>query len=68
MLTCKDATQLMSKKMDGKLSVTNRLSLGFHLLLCQGWRNFNDQIRFIRKAVKRIAGTDDDSASNRQDR
>lgn len=68
MLTCKDATQLMSQKMDGKLSVTNRLSLRFHLLLCQGCRNFNEQLRFIRKAVKQIAGTDDDSASNRQDR
>lgn len=66
MLTCKDATELMSQKMDGNLSVPNRLSLGFHLLLCKGCRNFNDQLRFIRKAVKHIAGTDDDPDSNRQ--
>ena len=61
MLTCKDATQLMSQKMDGKLSATQRLSLGFHLLLCKGCRTFDDQIRFIRKAAKSVSGKADDS-------
>lgn len=68
MLSCKEATQLMSQKMDGKLSAMNRLSLGLHLLLCNGCRNFDGQIQFIRKAVKRIAGNVDDSESNRKDR
>ncbi len=68
MLSCKEATQLMSQKMDGKLSAMNRLSLELHLLLCNGCRNFDGQIQFIRKAVKRIAGNGDDSESNRKDR
>lgn len=67
MLTCKDATQLMSQQMDGKLSVMNRISLGFHLLICQGCRNFEEQIRFMRKAVTRISGKDDDAVPNRKD-
>lgn len=68
MLSCKEATQLMSQKMDGKLSAMNRLSLGFHLLMCKGCRNFDEQIHFLRKAAKRIAGNGDDSESNRKDR
>lgn len=67
MLTCKDATELMSQKMDGKLPLATRVSLGFHLLICKGCRNFNDQLHFIRKAVKRVAGDVDDSGSNRKD-
>lgn len=67
MLSCKEATQLMSQKMDGKLSAMNRLSLGLHLLICRGCRNFDDQIQFIRKAVGLIAGNVDDAESNRKD-
>jgi len=68
MLTCKDATRLMSQKMDGKLTPMNRLALGFHLLICRGCRNFDAQIRFIRKAVKHVAGGADATEADRQER
>lgn len=68
MLNCKDATQLMSQKMDRKLSAMDRISLAFHLLLCQGCRNFDAQMQFIRQAMRRIAGNAGNAESNRKKR
>lgn len=68
MLNCKDATQLMSQKMDGQLSAMDRIALGFHLLICTGCRNFDAQIQFMRKTFQRIAGNVDGPESNRKDR
>ncbi|MBI3525645.1 MAG: zf-HC2 domain-containing protein [Betaproteobacteria bacterium] len=55
MLSCKEATRLMSQKMDSKLPALERLSLTFHLLICHGCRSFGSQLRFMRKAVRCIA-------------
>lgn len=55
MLTCKKATQLMSQQLDRPLSRMETLSLRFHLLMCHGCRNFEDQMAFLRNACKRAA-------------
>jgi len=67
MLSCKEATQLMSQKMDRKLPVAERLSLGFHLLICSGCRSFGYQLHFMRKAVRHLADGSDDAESSRKD-
>lgn len=50
MLSCKQVTHLLSEAQDRQLSMTERLPLKMHLLMCQGCRNFNRQMDFLRVA------------------
>lgn len=52
MLSCKDASRLMSEAQDRKLGLAERLQLDLHLALCKGCRNFNEQMAFLRKACR----------------
>jgi hypothetical protein len=54
MLNCKQATALMSQGMDKKLSVLQATSLRFHLMMCDGCRNFNKQMEFLRESIRRL--------------
>lgn len=54
MLTCKDATRLMSEALDRPLGLHERLSLRLHLLICLGCRNFRRQMDFLRAACQRL--------------
>jgi predicted anti-sigma-YlaC factor YlaD len=56
MLNCKQATKLMSKEQDTPLSLSESLSLRFHLMMCSGCRNYNKQLESIRKACQRLGG------------
>jgi len=53
MLSCKDATRLLSEAQDRKLGVTERLQLEMHLAMCRGCTNFKGQMNFLREACKR---------------
>lgn len=59
MLTCKEASRLMSQRQDRELSVGERLSLRMHLAMCAGCVRVSDQVDFLRKAIARYAGRDD---------
>ena len=59
MLTCKEASRLISQRQDRALSVRERLALGMHLALCKGCVRVSDQVDFLRKALARYAGRDD---------
>jgi len=50
MLNCHKATRLMSESQDRPLSLGERLSLGFHTLMCSGCRNCEKQLHFLRRA------------------
>ena len=52
MLSCKDATRLMSEAQDRKLGLAERLRLDMHLAMCKGCRNFNEQMAFLRRACR----------------
>ena len=54
-LSCKEATQLVSQGMDRRLRVPERLALRLHLLICRGCRNFSRQAAFLRRALQRLA-------------
>jgi len=64
MLTCKDASRLISQRQDRALSVRERLSLQMHLALCAACVRVSDQVEFLRKALaqytKRGAGSDEE--------
>lgn len=55
MMSCKEATELMSQAQDRELSLSERTALKVHLALCKGCRNFDTQIDFIRRAFQRLA-------------
>ncbi len=54
MITCKKATELISRKMDGKLSVTEKIRLFAHLCICHFCRSFQDHVRTIHSAMSSI--------------
>ncbi|WP_221763694.1 zf-HC2 domain-containing protein [Methyloradius palustris] len=53
MLSCKEASRLISQSLDRQLTVRERLSLRFHLLLCDMCTTFRRQLSLIRVAVRR---------------
>jgi hypothetical protein len=53
MLTCKQVSVLVSQSQDRKLGWLERWRLGAHLRVCEGCRNFRQQIEFLRGAIRR---------------
>lgn len=53
MITCKQATELVSQGLDRQLSLTERVGLRLHLVICVGCRRTQAQFRFLRKAISR---------------
>jgi hypothetical protein len=55
MLSCKEASRLVSQGLDRRLGFAERLALRLHLLICDGCTNFSRQVAFLRKAIARLA-------------
>jgi len=55
MLSCKQVTRLISQGEDRKLAFGERVALRLHFAICQGCRNVNAQLHFLRTAVKRLS-------------
>ncbi|MCQ8118008.1 zf-HC2 domain-containing protein [Methylomonas rosea] len=53
MRSCRDITALVSRGLDKKLDLSERLAIGLHMMMCSGCRNFQSQSQFIRKAGQR---------------
>lgn len=53
MLTCKQVSELVSYSMDRRLGWLERWRLRVHLKVCEGCRNFQGQMSFLRKAIRR---------------
>ena len=60
MLSCKEASRLLSEAMDRKLSLGEHLQLKFHLAMCEGCRNFGRQMNFLRFACHRYVARQKD--------
>lgn len=54
MLSCKEATRLLSEAQDRPLGLAEKLQLEIHLAICQGCRNFRRQMDFLRAACRRL--------------
>jgi hypothetical protein len=50
--TCKHTAELLSQEQDRSLTLPEKIRLRLHLLLCDGCRNFNRQLEFMRKALR----------------
>lgn len=54
MINCKQATELVLKKEDGKIGLKNRLFLWLHLLLCPLCKLFAKQSKYLSKLSKAL--------------
>lgn len=57
MISCKEATYLISKKEEGKLTLAERLKLSVHLAICSICRAFEKQSKFIAHHASHIEDT-----------
>lgn len=48
MLSCKEATRLMSQELDRPLGLSERIGLRLHVLICTGCSNFRRQMGAMR--------------------
>ena len=53
MLSCREASHLISRALDGPLPLHRRLVLRVHLMWCEACRRYNLQARFLREAMRR---------------
>lgn len=56
MLTCRQATELLSQELDRPLSLPERIGLRLHVLICHGCSNYRRQLRVLREACRRFSG------------
>ena len=54
MLSCKEATRLVSQGLDRELALGERIALRVHLAICSGCRNVDRQLSFLRRAIRRL--------------
>lgn len=52
MLSCMQASELLSHDQDREPTLQERLSLGFHLAMCRGCRNYRKHVAFLRAACR----------------
>ena len=53
-LDCKDMSRLMSESQDLTLPPAERARMRLHLVVCETCRNVNDQLLFLRRAMRQI--------------
>ncbi|MBD5770766.1 zf-HC2 domain-containing protein [Marinomonas colpomeniae] len=60
MMNCKEATQLLSEKLDRPLGTKEKVALGFHTTICVSCRNFAHQMEELRDISKHYMKGDTD--------
>ena len=51
-LSCRLASQLLSRAQDTQLTLTERAALRFHLLICRSCRRFKRQLILLRQILR----------------
>ena len=52
MISCKRATELLSKAVDEKLSIRERLALNIHVRICSYCKEFGSHIKSLHQVFK----------------
>lgn len=52
MLSCKDATRLMSEAQDRDLAIKETIGLEMHLLTCRGCQRYREQMNFLHQLCR----------------
>ena len=53
-ISCKEASRLLSQAQDRRLGRLERLKLRAHLALCDFCTRFEEQLKFMREAMRRL--------------
>ncbi|HPE61551.1 MAG TPA: zf-HC2 domain-containing protein [Thiolinea sp.] len=65
MMNCQQATRLLSDAQESELSLKNRATLKFHVMMCSGCRNFAEQMGTLREIAREyVKGSDAQGSSN----
>lgn len=52
--TCRDISALVSRAMDTRLGLGERLRVRLHLAICGACRRFSRQVEILRKAARQL--------------
>lgn len=63
MLSCKQASELVSQALDRPLSIRERWSVRFHLLICRACTRFSRQLAFMQAMIEKFLS---ETAQNEQ--
>ncbi len=55
MLSCKNASQIISQSLDRPLTIRERFALQLHLLICKYCKRFSQQLQTLRVNLKLTA-------------
>jgi len=55
MLSCQQASELLSQGLDRRLTVTERMGVRIHLLMCRLCTQYEKQLRFVCQASRRFS-------------
>jgi hypothetical protein len=66
MLTCKEASELISQSYERRLSWGERLGLRLHLVICAACTQFARQMRFLHAAARAFGTTDTELGTTAQ--
>ena len=55
MLSCKDATRLISESMDRSLPLRRRIGVRIHLFICRFCARYERQLLLLRETARRMA-------------
>jgi hypothetical protein len=59
LLSCREASRLISEQLDRELGVAERASLRVHLAICAACTRMTRQFEFLRRAAREFPGPDD---------
>ncbi len=68
MLTCKDASHLISERQERPLGFRERWSLKVHLWICVNCRRFEQQMTLLRQALRMLGERAEADAAREGDR
>ena len=54
MLSCKQASELVSQALDRPLSIRERWSVRFHLFICRACTRFSRQLAFMQATIEKF--------------
>ena len=54
-LRCREASELLSRRLDGPLPTADKARLRLHLMVCNACRNVPEQLAFIRRAMRQLS-------------
>ncbi len=57
-LDCKEVSRLISQGQDQELDGAARARMRLHFVVCQACRNVDEQMQFIRRAMRKLGSED----------